>query len=59
MVRGNHNEMARCRVLIVCVPRVRVVVARVRALGGVLDRVQHGGSEAAQHEAEQDPKRGS
>ncbi|MEO1077336.1 MAG: hypothetical protein AAFX41_15430 [Bacteroidota bacterium] len=51
--------MARCRVLIVCVPRVRVVVARVRALGGVLDRVQHGGSEAAQHEAEQNPKRGS
>ena len=59
MVRGNHNEMARCRVLIVGVSRVRVVIVRVRALRGVLDRVQHGSSEAAQHEAEQNPKRGS
>ncbi|MEL7169130.1 MAG: hypothetical protein AAFN13_00790 [Bacteroidota bacterium] len=51
--------MARCRVLIVGVSRVRVVIVRVRALRGVLDRVQHGSSEAAQHEAEQNPKRGS
>ena len=59
MALGNYNEKARCGGLIVCVPLVRGVAVRVRALRGVVNRVQHGGSEAAQHEAEQYPKRGN